>query len=56
MDANKKVKVNETFIAEWLKHECLWDVKARSYKDRNAEENALRTMAELFEITRDFST
>ena len=40
MDANK-VEVNEAFIAKWLKHECLWDVKARAYKDRNARENAL---------------
>ena len=29
MDA-KKMEVNEAFIAEWLKHECLWDVKARA--------------------------
>ena len=35
MNANK-VEVNETFIAESLKHECLWDVKARAYKDYNA--------------------
>ena len=41
MDANK-VEVNEAFIAESLKHECLWDVKARVYKDHNARENALR--------------
>ena len=40
MDANK-VEVNEAFIAKWLIHECLWDVKARAYKDRNARENAL---------------
>ena len=52
----KKVEINEILVAEWLKHECLWDVKARSYKDRNAGENALRTLAELFEITRNFST
>ena len=45
MDANK-LEVNEAFIAEWLKHECLCDVKATSYKDRNARENALRTLAE----------
>ena len=51
MDANKKVEVNEAFIAEWQKHECLWDVKARAYKDRNAGENACRTLAELFEMT-----
>ena len=38
MDANKKVEVNEVFIAECLKHKCLWDVKARAYKDRNARE------------------
>ena len=38
MDANKKVEVNEAFIAEWQRHECLWDVKARAYKDRNARE------------------
>ena len=56
MDANKNVEVNETFIAEWLKHECLCDVKARSYKDRNEKGNALRTLTELFEITRNFST
>ena len=29
MDA-KKMEVNEAFVAEWLKHECLWDVKARA--------------------------
>ena len=40
MDANKKVEINETFIAEWLKHEYLWDMKAISYKDRNVRENA----------------
>ena len=40
MNANKKVEVNEAFIAEWLKHECLWDVKAKASKDRNARENA----------------
>ena len=55
MDANKKVEGNEAFIAEWLKHECLRDVKARAYKDRNASENALRTLAELFEIIRNYS-
>ena len=39
MDANKKVEVNEAFIAEWLtNYECLSDVKARAYKDRNARE------------------
>ena len=56
MDANKKVEVNEVFTAEWLKHECLWDVKVRAYKDRNARENALRTLPELFEIIRNYST
>ena len=50
MDANKKVEVNEAFIAEWLKHECLWDVKARAYKDRNAREDGRRTLA-LFEMS-----
>ena len=40
MDANK-VEVNEAFIAESPKHECLWEVQARAYKDRNARENAL---------------
>ena len=29
VDANK-MEVNEAFIAEWLKHESLWDVKARA--------------------------
>ena len=48
MDANKKVEVNEDFNTEWQKHECLWDVKATVYKDRNARENACRTLAELF--------
>ena len=56
MDANKKVEGNEAFIAEWLKHKCLRDVKARAYKDRNARENALRTLAELFEVIRNYST
>ena len=51
MDANKKVEVNEAFIAEWQKHECLWNVKARAYKDRSARENACRTLAELFEVS-----
>ena len=41
MDANE-VEVNEAFVAESLKQECLWDVKARAYKDRKARENALR--------------
>ena len=40
MNVNKKVKVNEAVIAEWLKHKYLWGVKARTYKDRNARENA----------------
>ena len=31
------------------------DVKATSYKDRNARENAFRTLAELFEIPQNFS-
>ena len=52
MNANKKEEGNETFTAEWLKHECLRDVKARAYKDRNARENALRTLAELFYIAK----
>ena len=30
MNANKKEEANEAFIAEWLKHECLWDMKARA--------------------------
>ena len=51
MNASKIVEENEAFIAEWLKHECLWDVKARAYKGRNARENTLRTLAELFEIS-----
>ena len=51
-----KVKVNETSIAEWLKHKCLWDVKARANKDCNARENTLRTSAELFEIISNYST
>ena len=51
MDANKKVEVNEAFIAEWQKRECLWNVKARAYKDRSARENACRTLAELFEVS-----
>ena len=55
MDANK-AEVNEAFIAEWLNHACLWDVKARAYNDRNARENALRALAELFEIIRNYST
>ena len=44
LDANKKVEVNEAFTAEWQKHECLWYVKARVYKDRNARENALKVL------------
>ena len=48
MDANKKVEVNEAFIAEWQKHECLWDMRARAYKDRNARKNAWGTLAKLF--------
>ena len=55
MDANK-MEVNEAFIAEWLKHDCLWDVKARSYKDRSARENTFRTLAELFDIMRNYYT
>ena len=55
MDANK-VEVNKAFIAEWQKHECLWGVKARANEDCNARENALRTLAELFEITQNYST
>ena len=55
MDANKKVEGNEAFIGEWLKNECLRDVKARAYKDRNARENALKTLMELFEIIRNYS-
>ena len=39
MDANKKVEVNEAFIAKWLKHELSWDGKARANKDRNTREN-----------------
>ena len=50
MDANKKVEVNEAFIAEWLNHECLRDGKARAYKDRNARENALKTLAKLLNL------
>ena len=37
-----------------LEHECLWDVKTRAYKGRNARENALRTFRnslKLFRIT-----
>ena len=49
------MELNEAFIAEWLKHECLLDAKARAYKDGNTRENALRTLAELFEIIRNFS-
>lgn len=30
MNANKKEEANEAFIAEWLMHECLWDMKARA--------------------------
>ena len=56
MDANKKVDVNEAFIAEWLKHECMWDVDVRAYKDLNARENALRDLAKLFEIIWNNST
>ena len=44
MGANKKVEVNEAFIAELLKHECLRDVKVRAYKDRNAREDTLITI------------
>ena len=49
MDANKKVEVNVAFVAEWLKHECLWDVKAI------ARENALGTLAEIFETIQNYS-
>ena len=47
MNANKKVEVNEASIAEWLRHEHLWDVKARAYKDCSARENS-----ELFYIAK----
>ena len=50
------MEVNEAVTVEWLKRECLWDVKARAYKDRNARENTLRILAELFEIIRNYST
>ena len=49
MNANK-MKVNEAFIAEWLKYECLWDVKARAYKNRSARENALRIILNYLEL------
>ena len=32
MDVNKKVEVNEAFVAEWRKHKCLWDVKLEDTK------------------------
>ena len=44
IDTNKKVEVNEASIAEWQKHECLWDVKARACKDRSARENAFKSL------------
>ena len=32
MDANKKVEVNEAFVADWQKYKCLWDVKLEDTK------------------------
>ena len=32
MYANKKVEVNEAFVAEWQKHKHLWDVKLKDIK------------------------
>ena len=49
VDANK-MEVNEAFIAEWLKHESLWDVKAQAYNDRNARENDLRIILNYSEL------
>ena len=51
MDANK-VEVNECFIAESLRYECLWDVTARAYKDCSAR----KMLCELIEIIRSYST
>ena len=31
-------------IAEWLKHKCLWDVKARAYNDRSAREKCFENL------------
>ena len=44
----------QKWIPEWLKQEYLWDVKARTYKNRNARKNVLRTLAELLEIIQNF--
>ena len=51
VDANK-MKVNEAFIAEWLKHESLWDIKAKAYKDRIGRENDLRIILNYFYIAK----
>ena len=48
MTPAKKVEFNEKFIAEWEKEECLWNTRQNLYKDRNARQNALKRIAELF--------
>ena len=53
MDASKKVKPKEADIPEWLKHECVWNVKAKAYKNSSARENGFRNLTELFEIIRN---
>ena len=46
------MEVNEAFIAEWLKHESLWDIKAKAYKDRIGRENNLRIILNYFCIAK----
>ena len=40
MNARKEINV-EQFIAEWEKHQCLWNETSEEDKDRNLREKAL---------------
>ena len=41
--ARKEIIV-EQFIAEWEKHQCLWNVTSEDYKDRNLREKAFENL------------
>ena len=43
MKARKEIIV-EKFIAEWEKHQCLWNVTSENYKDRNLREKAFENL------------
>ena len=47
----QKIEKTEEFICKWQEQECLWNVNAVAYRDRDKKRKAIKELADILEMT-----